>query len=58
MNHPILEELARIKLYVEKIKAIGENKDRRSVSVNAPAAKRVIEHELNANNIKKKKIVE
>lgn len=55
-NHPIKEDLTRIKQYVSKIKQLDESSGgestakKRKVTVDSEAAKRVVEHELASNS--------
>ncbi|GME97533.1 unnamed protein product [[Candida] boidinii] len=51
-NHPILQELQRVKSYmnrIEEIQKIGINKDNKN-KLNIEATKRIIHQQLNSNN--------
>lgn len=65
-NHPIKEDLTRIKQYVGKIRQLdtgdgdrsepSSSSKRRKVSVDGEAAKRVVQHELASNNMTSKMV--
>ncbi|KAI9813512.1 MAG: hypothetical protein M1832_006310 [Thelocarpon impressellum] len=48
--HPVYRELARLRQYFEKVKALETTKDERPASLDRPAAGRVIKHALAGND--------
>mmetsp|Transcript_19898 Transcript_19898/g.28604 ORF Transcript_19898/g.28604 Transcript_19898/m.28604 type:complete len:129 (+) Transcript_19898:67-453(+) len=49
-DHPVKEDLSRIKKYVEKIKSIEQiDKDGRKVAVDSGAARRIVSHQIASN---------
>jgi len=48
-NHPVKQELERIKLYIKKMKELTEKKQESTLRLNVDAAHRFIKHSLDSN---------